>query len=144
MIEETGLDVLLYRHEVNVSIMMIDGYGLTYGDSYWLNDAGQLHRKHGPAIEKANGHLHWLVNGRRHRIDGPAVVIPTTYREYWVDGRRHRSDGPAVEYSDGAEEYWCEGKRHRIGGPAVIHPKHLREEEWWINGIRYNAPRPRI
>ena len=58
------------------SIMTID----EEGTRHWRNEAGQLHREDGPAVEWANGTKHWYLNGLRHREDGPAIE--------WADGTK--------------------------------------------------------
>lgn len=45
------------------------------GDRIWKNEAGQLHREGGPAIEWANGIKEWWIHGKPHRADGPAVEV---------------------------------------------------------------------
>jgi hypothetical protein len=39
----------------------------------YFNEKGELHRTHGPAIERVNGDKEWYLNGERHRTDGPAI-----------------------------------------------------------------------
>ena len=82
----------------------------SYGDVYYHNALGQIHREHGPAIECSDGSKYWYQNGRIHRLDGPAIVRPDGYRAWWQNGQLHRLDGPAVEYDDGYREWHIDGK----------------------------------
>jgi hypothetical protein len=68
-----------------------------------INEKGELHRTHGPAVERA--------------------VWRSTFRSWYLNGKRHRTDGPAVEYANGTKEWYLNGKLHRTDGPAV-------EREW--------------
>jgi hypothetical protein len=77
---------------------------------YWCNDKDEYHRLDGPAIEYADGHKSWFVDGKRHRLDGPAVECANGYKAWFVDGERHRLDGPAIEYTDGHKAWWVNGK----------------------------------
>jgi len=43
-----------------------------YGNKFWKNKEGGLHREDGPAIEWASGNKEWYLNGKCHREDGPA------------------------------------------------------------------------
>ena len=76
----------------------------------WRNEAGQLHRLDGPAIEWADGTKLWYVNGQRHRLDGPAIEHTDGYKAWYVNGQLHRLDGPAVEWYDGSVSYYIEGE----------------------------------
>jgi len=46
-----------------------------WGNRYWYNEKGQLHRENGPAIEWWTGHKWWYINDRMHRLDGPAIEM---------------------------------------------------------------------
>ena len=72
MSEQEVFDALKYRIEVN-----------EYGTRRYYNNAGQLHRTSGPAIEWADGTKEWWQNGQRHRTGGPAIEWNDGYRE-WV------------------------------------------------------------
>lgn len=78
MTEDDTFDALKYR---------------TYNPGYkrweWKNDAGQIHREDGPAVEYDDGSKFWFVNGKQHRIGGPAVVLYDGTEEYWIDGIYH-------------------------------------------------------
>lgn len=82
-----------------------------YGDITYTNQAGELHRVHGPAVIWADGERGWYQHGRRHRVDGPAVTLP-----------------------DGSEHWYISGRRHRVGGPASVFAGD-RVWEWWENGV---------
>jgi hypothetical protein len=81
-------------------------------DIEWRNEAGELHRLDGPAINREGGHKQWWVDGKRHRLGGPAVEYSTGTKEWYVNGKRHRLDGPAIEWWDGDKAWWIEGKRY--------------------------------
>ena len=43
-------------------------YKVTVADNKtvsWYNEAGQLHREDGPAIEYADGRKYWYINGKK-------------------------------------------------------------------------------
>jgi hypothetical protein len=104
-----------------------------YGNRYWYNSQGQLHRKDGPACEYSNGTRAWWVADQRHREQGPAIERADGSRAWYVRGRLHRTDGPAVEQANGTREWWLNGRRHRVDGPAVENSDGTRE--WWLNGL---------
>jgi hypothetical protein len=90
----------------------------------WRNSDGKLHRKDGPAVERATGSKSWYVNGKLYREDGT---------KYWYDdGKLHREDGPAIEWGDGTKEWWLNGKRHREDGPAVEYASGAKH--WLVDG----------
>ena len=57
------------------------------GTIRWYDDAGDLHRDGGPAIERPDGTKEWLYRGQRHRDDGPAVEWASGRQEWWTTGR---------------------------------------------------------
>lgn len=57
-----------------------------YGNKWWYNSKGELHRVGGPAGECLGGSNHWWVDGNKHRLDGPAYEGADGTREWWVDG----------------------------------------------------------
>lgn len=95
MSEVAVFDALKYRIEV-------DGLGTRR----YFNNAGELHRTGGPAIEWYNGDIEWFQNGQRHRIDGVAIEWGDGTKSWWQNGRLHRTDGPAIEYSDGYKRWF--------------------------------------
>ena len=62
MSEQEVFDTLKYRIEV-------DGLG----NRLYYNNAGQLHRTGGPAIECPDNSRYWYQYGHLHRENGPAV-----------------------------------------------------------------------
>ena len=48
--------------------------------------------------------------GQIHRVHGPAVERPNVYREWRQQGQRYRIVGPAIEYSDGRRAWYINGK----------------------------------
>ena len=78
----------------------------------WRNEAGELHRLDGPAVEYAGGTKEWWVNDKFHRLGGPAIEWSDGNKEWWVNGKLHREDGPAVEYVSGTKEWYIEGKEY--------------------------------
>ncbi len=77
----------------NESLMWID----EFGNKYWKNKEGELHRLYGPAIEGADGRKEWYQNGKLHRLDGPAQEFNCGDKYWYNYGERHRLYGPAVE-----------------------------------------------
>lgn len=57
------------------------------GNKYWENEAGELHREDGPAIEGPNGDKEWFFNAKYHREDGPAVIWADGTEEWYLNGR---------------------------------------------------------
>jgi len=51
----------LARTKKPESTMTVD----EYGNKFWLNQEGKLHRIDGPAIEMASGYKVWLMNGKK-------------------------------------------------------------------------------
>ena len=62
MSEQQVFDALKYRIKVTKD-----------GTRSYYNNAGELHRDEGPAIEYADGDKFWYQNGNLHRTDGPAI-----------------------------------------------------------------------
>ena len=58
-----------------------------YGAIRWYNEAGQLHREEGPAIEYADGTKVWYLNGQYHREDGPAKEWADGSKSWWLNGQ---------------------------------------------------------
>ena len=75
MSEQAVFDALKYRVVVN-----------EYGDQLYYNNANQLHRTVGPAIEYADGYKAWYQNGLRHRTDGPAVEYSDGVKAWFING----------------------------------------------------------
>ena len=68
-----------------------------YGNKYFENDMGQLHRIDGPAIEYPNGSKYWYVNGKCHRIDGPAVELVDGSKNWYISN---------VKLTEEEFDYW--------------------------------------
>ena len=80
MSEQAVFEALKYRVEVDEN------------DTRWYyNNAGQLHRTDGPAIEYPNGAKFWVQNGMLHRTNGPAVVYTNNELQWWIHGE-HMSE----------------------------------------------------
>ena len=56
-----------------------------WGNKFWKNKEGKLHRLDGPAIDYVDGRKQWYKNGLRHRLDGPAVEV-VSYKDWWKNG----------------------------------------------------------
>ena len=67
--------------ELLTLIMEVDQWGSTY-----RNPMGQLHREHGPAVERSSGDKAWWLNGQIHRTDGPAVECANGTRRWYLNG----------------------------------------------------------
>jgi len=82
------------------------------GPIKYYNNAGELHRENGPAIENEDGSCYYFVNGLRHHEDGPACINATGTKEWWNKGKLHRIDGPAIERLNKIHnEWWVSGKK---------------------------------
>jgi hypothetical protein len=82
-----------------------------YGDKIWYNDAGQIHREDGPAIEASNGSKYWYVNGKFHREDGPAWASRSGSKTWYINGKLHKLDGPAIDWTNDHKEWWIDGEQ---------------------------------
>ena len=100
MSEQEVFDALKYRVEVAKD-----------GTRRYYNNAGELHRDEGPAIEYPDGSKSWCQNGQYHRTDGPAIERANGTKEWAQNGQLHRTDGPAVECRDGDKRWYINGKR---------------------------------
>jgi len=85
-------------------------------------------------INEFGNRFYYDKMGRIHREDGPAVEFSGGSKEWWIDGRMHREDGPAYEGADGACAWKQNGLYHRLDGPAIIYSNG--HKEWWIEGVR--------
>ena len=81
MSEQAVFDALKYRVEVD-----------TCGTCRYFNNAGQLHRTDGPAIEYPNGAKFWVQNNLLHRTDGPAVMYANGELQWWIHGEHMSED----------------------------------------------------
>ena len=79
-----------------------------------------------PAIEAADGSLHWYVEnpkrggfGQRgsveHRDDGPAIIRANGDKLWYRFGKLHRDDDlPAIELADGVKKWFTNGNFVRL------------------------------
>ena len=72
----------------------------------YLDAQRRMHRRGGPAVERADGTGSWWVDDKLHRLDGPAVERADGTRQWWLHNKLHRLDGPAVERADGTRSWW--------------------------------------
>lgn len=103
------------------------------GIKVWKDEAGQLHRVGGPAIEWAEGTKGWYIHGELHREDGPAIEWIDGSTEWYYKGKIHRVGGPASKFVGSSEQWWVHGNIHRTDGPAVING-HLSGTRWCLFG----------
>ena len=99
MSEQEVFEVLKYRVEVAKD-----------GTRRYYNNAGELHRDEGPAVEWPDGSKGWVQNGQYHRTDGPAMERANGTKEWAQNGLLHRTDGPAIEWYNGEIEWWINGE----------------------------------
>ena len=77
MSEQDVFDALKYRVEVAKD-----------GTRRYYNNAGELHRDEGPAVDWADGTKLWYQNGQLHRTDGPAVECRDGDKRWYINGKR--------------------------------------------------------
>lgn len=77
-----------------------------YGTRCYYNNAGELHRDDGPAVEWYDGTKNWYQNGQLHRTDGPAIERSNGTKEWFQNGQRHRIDGVAIDYANGCKRWF--------------------------------------
>lgn len=97
------VDIVIIRE--NMSILNIE-----FGNRFWKNRTGELHRENGPAMEWANGDKEWYIHDQLHRENGPAREYANGYKAWWVHGKLHRNDGPAIMLVSGDKEWWFRDK----------------------------------
>ena len=145
MIEKARGFLLNMPEECSFKIDLPDGGSLEikqYGDEFWRNANGDLHRENAPAIERADGAKEWWINGRLHREDGPAGEMANGDKHWYQNSKFHREDGPAVERADGTVEYWINDGLHREDGPAV--ERADGRKEWRIKGELHREDGPAV
>lgn len=98
MSEQEVFDALKYRIEVTNA-----------GTRRYYNNAGELHRDDGPAVEYADGSKAWFQNGKRHRIGGAAAEYTDGCKAWYQNGQCHRTDGHAIEWWDGDKAWYING-----------------------------------
>ena len=101
------------------------------GTKEWRNEAGELHREKGPAIEYADEGYQYYRNGQLHREDGPAEYLAGNRQAYYRDGLLHREDGPALKSANGEQKWYRSGELHREDGPAIRDSSQIA---WYKNG----------
>ena len=85
-----------------------------FGNKFWKNKEGLLHRLDGPALEwPGGGGKRWYENGLLHRLDGPAYTTNSGYKQWRFRGSIHREDGPAIIYATGGKEWWVDGIKYK-------------------------------
>ena len=85
---------------------------------------GKHHRDGGlPAVEWADGHKEWYVNGYLHRDPVNGISLP------------------AIEYTNGDKKWYVDGDLHREGGLPAYEGIN-GEKEWWMNGVKIPQPPP--
>jgi hypothetical protein len=62
-----------------------------FGNKWWKNKDGKIHRLDGPAVEFNSGYKEWWFEGRIHREDGPAVVFPSGDKNWWLDSINYKT-----------------------------------------------------
>ena len=77
MSEQEVFDALKYRVEVAKD-----------GTRRYYNNAGELHRDEGPAVDWADGTKLWYQNGQLHRTDCPAVECRDGDKRWYINGKR--------------------------------------------------------
>ena len=72
-----------------------------YGNKFWHNPKGQLHRENDlPAIEYINGSKYW-----------------------WLNNKLHREKGSAIEYADGKKSWHWNGKKIEVNNQEEFEEK---------------------
>lgn len=102
-------NTLKYKRYASVDIVISD-CRIDAGSTYWINDAEQLHREDGPAVEELGGSKYWYLNGNLHRAGGPAIEYSEGSKEWYQHGFKHREDGPAAEWHNGIKEWYLNGR----------------------------------
>ena len=77
MSEQAVFDALKYHIKVTKG-----------GTHCYYNNAGELHRDDGPAVEWADGSKGWHQHGQLHRIDGPAIEYASGPKAWYINGVR--------------------------------------------------------
>ena len=84
-----------------------------FGNKFWRNKNGELHRLDGPAVEGANGSKEWWLNGRLHREGDPAFEGVNGGKYWYLNGVLHREGGPAVELASGYKRWYLNGIQYK-------------------------------
>ena len=59
-----------------------------YGNQFWYNEQGQVHRTDGPAVIHTDGSRAYSVNGKLHRLDAPAIIRAGGTQYWYIHGNR--------------------------------------------------------
>lgn len=116
----------------------------SYGDKYWRNSQGQLHRESDkPAVMFADGTQAWYQNGKLHRAgDKPAWVSVNSSNSWWKHGQLHRdNDKPAYIQDNGSQSWYVNGECTRRMIPSTgfhVYPTPpteitYRGDKYWMN-----------
>jgi hypothetical protein len=81
-----GQTIACKDNEEFLRIIKINPIINEYETKRWFNDAGQLHREDGPAIEYSDGSTEYYINGKEHRLDGPAVEFVSGTKFWYING----------------------------------------------------------
>jgi len=84
-----------------------------YGDMFWYNKYGELHRAEDlPALIYSDGTKYWYKNGKQHRDgDKPATIWPCGSKYWYKNGQKHRNrDKPAIIYTNGLKFWYKNGE----------------------------------
>jgi hypothetical protein len=81
----------------------------------WRNEAGELHRLGGPAVEYSTGTKVWYVNDKKHRIDGPAIEWSDVEKEWYIEGKQY-TEAQFNKKVKQLQNAPCEGKIVEIDG----------------------------
>ncbi len=77
----------------------------------WRNEAGEIHRDGGPAIEPKAAGKSGTATARRIATARPPFSGRRERTQWKQFGEMHREDGPAEE-SPGQATWWWRGKQH--------------------------------
>ncbi len=106
-----------------------------WGDVYWLNANGELHRDGDlPAIENPDGSKAWYRNGQRHRDGDLPAIEDADGSKLWCQNGLLSRDGdlPATEYADGSKEWWVNGIfQYRISPDGTRANGLPPKFSWW-------------
>jgi hypothetical protein len=101
----------------------METYTVTVNDEKtieWRNSDGKLHRKDGPAIERADGTKAWYVNGKYHREDGPAIEYADGTKFWYVDGKLLTQEQFLARTKCKPKQASCAGKVVEVDGVKYI------------------------
>ena len=98
-------------HHKGIKPLPEDGWRSEYRDGPWKDYVERCVCK--GALVYVIDDVDYIVwrndNGRIHRKDGPAIERAARFKAWWFNGKCHRMDGPAVEHPDGSVCFFKEG-----------------------------------